>query len=140
MATIEVTADNFAEVGSSADTIVIGFSSAGCKPCATFASIFERVSERHGGIVFGAVDIETQSKLADAFGVSSAPTLMIVRDRVVLYARPGALPERVLDGLIGKVCDIDMDDVRGRLTTRRLPAVSDRMVAKGEGSGVEAGV
>lgn len=132
MATVKVTADNFAEVGTSADTIAIGFSSPRCGPCATFASIFHRVSERYGGMVFATVDIETQSQLADAFGISSVPTLMIVRDRIVLYARPGELSESLMEALIRKVRDVDMDDVRRRLTFRRSALVDDRTSVNGE--------
>ncbi len=49
---------------------------------------------------------------AAAFGISSIPTLMAVRDRTVLYARPGALPPQALEELIGKVRAVDMDAVR----------------------------
>ena len=50
--------------------------------------------------------------LAQAFGISSIPTLMAVRDGVVLYAQPGALPAAALEDLIGQVRAVDMDEVR----------------------------
>lgn len=83
-------------------------------------------------MVFATVDIETQSQLADAFGISSVPTLMIVRDRIVLYARPGELSESLMEALIRKVRDVDMDDVRRRLTFRRSALVDDRTSVNGE--------
>jgi thioredoxin 1 len=137
--TIEVTADNFAEVGASADTIVFGFSSLGCKPCAAFASAFERLSERHDDMLFAAVNVEKQPNLADALGVSSVPTVMVVRDRIVLYAQPGALPERIFEGLLDKVCAVDMDDVRRRMASRGAAAVSDRAIAEDEETGAGTG-
>jgi len=58
-----------------------------------FGPVFERASERHADAVFGKVDTEAQPTLADALGISLIPTLMVIRDGVVLYARPGALPD-----------------------------------------------
>ena len=77
-----------------------------------FGPIFEKASERHADAVFGKVDTEAQPELAGAFGISSIPTLMIIRDGIVLYAQPGALPEAALEQLITKAGELDMDEVR----------------------------
>ncbi len=76
---------------------------------------FERVSGKHADAAFGKVDTEARPELAVAFGISSIPTLMVIRDSVVLYAQPGALPEQALEQLIAKVREIDMNDVRKTL-------------------------
>jgi len=68
--------------------------------------------------VFGKVDTEAQPELAASFQIRSIPTLMVVRDGVVLYAQPGALPEASLDELIGKARAIDMDHVRRELAAQ----------------------
>jgi hypothetical protein len=68
-----------------------------------FAPVFERASERYPDTVFGKVDTEAQPELAAGFGISSIPTLMIIRDKVVLYAEPGALPQQALEQLITKL-------------------------------------
>jgi len=65
--------------------------------------------------VFGKVDTQAQPELAAAFGISSIPTLMVIRDSVVLYAQPGALPEQALEQLITKARELDMDEVRRTL-------------------------
>ena len=77
-------------------------------------------SQHHNDIVFGKVDTEVQIELAQAFGVSSIPTLMALRDGVVLYAQPGALPETALEQLIEQVRGVDMDEVRH--TAQRRPS------------------
>jgi thioredoxin 1 len=56
-----------------------------------------------------------QVELAQAFGIQSIPTLMVVRDGVVVYAQPGALPAPALADLIGKVRELDMDEVRAKV-------------------------
>jgi thioredoxin 1 len=48
-------------------------------------------------VVFGKVDTEAQQDIAGMFNIISIPTLMIVRDRVVLFSQPGALPEAALE-------------------------------------------
>ncbi len=63
MSTIELTADNFNEVVSGNDFVVIDFWAEWCGPCRKFGPIFERVSEKHDDLVFAKVDTEAQREL-----------------------------------------------------------------------------
>ena len=123
MATVELTTENF-DVLTSDGLVLVDFWAAWCGPCRTFGPAFERVSGRHGDAVFGKVDTEAQQQLTGAFGISSIPTLMVIRDGVILYAQPGALPEAALEQLIAKARELDMDDVRARIAEYSEPAAA----------------
>ncbi len=122
MATVELTSENFEEVTSGSDMVLVDFWAAWCGPCRWFAPVFERAAERHADIVFGKVDTEAQQELAAGFGIMSIPTLMVIRDNVVLYAQPGALPEAALEDLIGKARALDMEDVRRQVSEQAASA------------------
>jgi thioredoxin 1 len=115
MSTVELTSENFASVVADADLALVDFWATWCGPCRMFGPIFDRVSERHTDAVFGKVDTDAQQDLAMQFGISSIPTLMVIRDNVVLFSQAGALPEQALEELIAKARELDMDEVRASI-------------------------
>ncbi|MEU5432542.1 thioredoxin [Streptomyces sp. NPDC020719] len=112
MATVELTKENFDEVVSDNDFVLIDFWASWCGPCRQFGPVYEAASGRHEDLVFAKVDTEAQQELAAAFEIRSIPTLMIVRENVAIFSQPGALPEAALEDVIRQARALDMDEVR----------------------------
>jgi thioredoxin 1 len=106
-----VTQENFAETVKQG-IVVLDWWAEWCGPCRAFAPIFEKAAAAHPDVVFGKINTDEQRELSAAFEIRSIPTLMALRDGVLLFAQPGMLPEAAIAELIEKLRALDMDEVR----------------------------
>ena len=118
MTTTTLTEATFATTVETSPIVLVDFWAEWCGPCRAFAPVYETVSAANPDIVFAKVDTEAEQGLAGAFGITSIPTLMAIRDGVVLYSQAGALPEQALTNLVQAVRDVDMDEVRASLAAQ----------------------
>ena len=115
MATREITKDNIESTIQDNPFVVLDFWAEWCGPCRMFGPVFEAASEKHPDIVFGKIDTEDQQELAGSLNIRSIPTLMVFRDQILLFSQPGALQGPMLEELLKKVRELDMDDVRAEV-------------------------
>ncbi|HOA26036.1 MAG TPA: thioredoxin [Arachnia sp.] len=112
MATVEITKENLTETVENNGVVLLDFWAEWCAPCRMFGPVFERVSEKYPDAVFGKVNTEQQRELAAGFEISSIPTLMALRDGVIVFAQPGALREKEFVEVVEAVLALDMEEVR----------------------------
>ena len=92
-----------------------------CGPCRAFAPVYEKVAETNPDATFAKINTDEEQELAAAFNIRSIPTLMIFRDKVLLFAQPGALSQNVLEELVRKVRELDMEQVRAGIAKQQPP-------------------
>ncbi len=120
--TVEINGQNFKEVVEHDGIVLIDWWAPWCGPCRVFGPTYEKVAQKHPDITFGKVNTEDQPDLAGSFEIRSIPTLMILRDKVLLFSQPGALPEAALEDLIRQVRALDMEKVRADIAAQEKVA------------------
>jgi len=112
VATIELTPDNFDQTVTDNPMVIVDFWAPWCGPCRGFAPVYEKASEAHPDVVFAKVNTDEQQALAGAFGIRSIPTLMVFREKIILFQQAGALPGNSLEQVITQAKSLDMAKVR----------------------------
>ncbi|MFM1892658.1 MAG: hypothetical protein RLZ44_1735 [Pseudomonadota bacterium] len=115
MAVVELTKDNFETTVTQNDFVIVDFWAPWCGPCRSFAPVFEKVSEAHPEVVFAKVNTEQEQEIAMHFQIRSIPTLMIFRDKIIIFSEAGALPEGAFRDLVQKAGELDMVEVRKQI-------------------------
>lgn len=115
MAVVELTNDNFEQTITDSEFVIVDFWAPWCAPCRSFAPTYEKVSEEYDNIVFAKVNTEEEQDIAQHFQIRSIPTLMIFREKVIIFSQPGALPESAFKQLVDRAGELDMAEVRKQI-------------------------
>lgn len=119
MATQTITQDNIETTVNDNDIVIFDFWADWCGPCKRFAPVFEEASDRHDDVVFGKIDTQDQQALAMQLNIQSIPTLMVFREKVLIFRQPGALGPDQFESLIQEVKKLDMNEVRSEIAKQQ---------------------
>ena len=118
MATVELTKDNFEKTVNDNPMVIVDFWAPWCGPCKGFAPVYEKAAEGHPDVVFAKVNSDEQQELAASFNIRSIPTLMVFREKVILFQQAGALPGNALEQVITQAKSLDMTKVHQEVNSK----------------------
>ena len=124
MATVELTQENFEKTVNDNPMVIIDFWAEWCGPCKGFAPVYDKASEAHPDVVFAKVNTDEQQDIAGAFGIRSIPTLMVFREKVMLFQQAGALPGNALEQVIAQAKALDMAKVHAETASQQTAQAS----------------
>ncbi len=118
MATVELTKDNFEKTVADNPIVIVDFWAPWCGPCKGFAPVFEKAAEAHKDVVFAKVNTDEQQELAGSFNIRSIPTLMVFREKIILFQQAGALPGSALEQVLTQAKTVDMAKVHQEIAAQ----------------------
>jgi thioredoxin len=124
VATVDLTKDNFEQTVNENVMVIIDFWAPWCGPCRGFAPVYEEASRGHPDVIFAKVNTDEEQELAASFGIRSIPTLMVFREKVILFQQAGALPGNALEQVISQAKALDMAKVHQEIAAQQSQTAS----------------
>ncbi|WP_345987038.1 thioredoxin family protein [Sulfurimonas sp. HSL1-2] len=109
---LELTKENYDNTVDGSEIVIIDCWQNFCAPCAQFAPIFEKTSEKYPEITFTKLNSQVETSISDHFFISSTPTTVIMKEKTVVFKKPGVFSEEELVEIIEEIKTMDMEEFR----------------------------
>ena len=94
MSVLHINKANFDQlVLKSEKTVLLDFWATWCGPCRMVAPIVEEIAAEREDITVGKIDVDSELELATKFGITSIPTLVVMRGGKVVTTAVGYRPK-----------------------------------------------
>ncbi len=100
MAVLKINKNNFSEL--SKGRVLIDFYADWCGPCRMVSPIIDQIAEERADIKVGKVNVDEERELAEKFKVYSIPTLVVLKDGVVVHQVSGERTKAAILALVDK--------------------------------------
>ena len=100
MSVLNVNKTNFDQIKNSSKPVLLDFFASWCGPCHMVSPIVDQIAEENPNYLVGKINVDNEPELAHAFGVSSIPMLVVMKNGKVVNQSVVARPkQQILDML-----------------------------------------
>ena len=100
MSVLSVNKNNINEVINSEKTVLLDFFAEWCGPCRMVSPIVDEIAEENPQYLIGKINVDEEPELAGKFGVSTIPTLVVIKNGKIVNQSAGARPKAQILALL----------------------------------------